>query len=119
MGNQKSDQYFVLPHTDKKQLRYGTKGQERVQSLQTFQRNYVCLMESAYLDMFEDKGAVYIFPLYANMILKIDVKSRAITQEFGNTFLMLFMTVNIEKISDAMYLCAKEREQQYLCVCII
>ena len=48
-----------------------------------FPEEYTYLEGMAYLDMFEKDGYIYIFPFYANMILKVDIEKKEITQAFA------------------------------------
>lgn len=106
-GIKKAGEYFVLPHMNKKIITLWNEKTGEIAKLVDFPKQYGCLTGSAYLNMFEKNGNMYIFPFYANMILKIDVQNRLITQEFTNIFFNADYDSKLENIIDATYLCAE------------
>lgn len=81
-GVKKAGSYFVLPHIDKRVVTLWDGETGEVSELTAFPEGYVCVNRWAYFDMFERAGDIYIFPAYANMILRIDIKSKKIEQAF-------------------------------------
>lgn len=106
-GIKKAGEYFILPHMDKKIVTLWNEETGEIADIVDFPEYYACISGSAYLNMFEENGDMYIFPYYANMILKVDVQNRLITQEFTNAFFEADYELDSESLSDAMYLCAK------------
>ncbi len=105
-GIKKTGEYFVLPHMEKKAITLWNNKTGETTELTEFPEHYACLENFAYLDMFEKNGNIYIFPFYGNMILKVDVENKAITQAFTDMF---FNTkYETEQINYGMYLCAKQ-----------
>ena len=107
-GIKKAGRYFVLPHTEKKAITLWNEENGEITELTAFPQHYAYLEKFAYLDMFEKNGNMYIFPFYANMILKIDVENRIVTQAFPDIFFNTKYDLNTEQISGGMYLCAKQ-----------
>lgn len=107
-GIKKAGRYFVLPHTEKKTITLWNEENGEITELMVFPQQYAYLEKFAYLDMFEKNGNMYIFPFYANMILKIDIENRTIMQAFTDIFFNTKYDFNTEQISGGMYLCAKQ-----------
>ena len=74
--------------------------------LTDFPEDYACLEGSAYLDMFEKNGKLYIFPFFANMILRVDVEKMEISQAFPEIYYDADYDENSENFSSEMYLSA-------------
>lgn len=106
-GVKKCGKYFVLPHAGKKTVTLWNEENGEITELINFPEQYACMEKFAYLDMFEKDGYVYIFPQYANMILKIDVEKKVITQAFTDIFFNTKYETKTEQINGGMYLCAK------------
>ena len=58
--------------------------------------------------MFEKDGYIYIFPFYANMILKVDIEKKEITQAFENIFFNIRYDSDTEENDGRMYMSAKQ-----------
>lgn len=112
-GIKKAGQYFVLPRLDKKVIILWNEENGKVIELTKFPEHYAYSEGRAYLDMFEWKGDMYIFPFYANMILKIDVENKLITQAFSDILCMPNYDTNTEGFSSETYLCVG-RYQNYI-----
>lgn len=98
---------YVLPHMKKKAITIWNEENGEITELTEFPKNYLCLEGYAYLNMFEQNGYIYIFPFFSNMILKVDIKKRKITQAFADIFYDADYDQNSERFSGEMYLCAK------------
>lgn len=109
-GIKQLGEYFVLPHIDKKVITLWNENSGEVIDLVDFPKQYTYLNESAYLEMYENNGFMYIFPFYANMILKIDVQTKTITQGFAEIYFDADYDLYSENFSCPMYLCAKKYE---------
>jgi|GEM_PF-5048285 len=107
-GIKKAGDYFVLPHIDKQKITLWNEENGTVIELMDFPKQYECLTGNAYLDMFEKNGDLYLFPFYANMILKIDIQNKCIVQGFADEFFPTNSGGNSGKFRCAMYLCAKQ-----------
>lgn len=98
---------YVLPHMREKAITIWNEESGEITEITEFPENYACLTGSAYLDMFEQNGELYIFPFYANMILRVNVKSRKISQAFTDIFCDAAYDPHAEPFNGAMYWCAK------------
>lgn len=107
-GAKKAGRYFVLPHQEKPAITLWDEESGETIELTKFPQQYTCYEELAYLDMIESDGNIYIFPLYANMILKVDVENKQIVQGFESIFLNVDYSANSERISEEIYLCVKK-----------
>lgn len=106
-GIKKADKYWVLPQLDKKAVTLWDEEKDEITELRNFPDHYMCLSGNAYLDMYEKDGNVYLFPFYANMILKIDTANKMIGQEYADIFSDAGYGMNPEYSGEAMFLCAK------------
>lgn len=109
-GVKKSREYFVLPHVGKKVITLWNEKNGEITELVNFPEQYACMEENAYLDMFEKDGYIFIFPYYANMILKIDVENKVVTQAFTDIFYDTKYDLSTEQINSGMHLCAKQHD---------
>lgn len=106
-GVKKAGNCFVLPNIEKKEITLWNEETGEIAVLTDFPEKYTCLDGMAYLDMFEKDGYIYIFPFYANMILKIDVENKTVAQAFKDVFFDIRYDLNTET-DGRMYLCAKQ-----------
>jgi len=113
-GVKKIGNCFVLPHVNKSAITIWNEENGEITELTEFPEDYVCLEGYAYLDMFEQNGNLYIFPFFSNMILKVDVENKKITQTFEDIFYDADYDQNSEQFSGAMYLCARQC-QSFVC----
>lgn len=111
-GVKKACNCFVLPNIEKKAITLWNEETGEITVLTDFPEKYTCLDGMAYLDMFKKDGYIYIFPFYANMILKIDVENKTIAQAFKDVFFDIRYDLDTET-DGRMYLCAK-RYQNYI-----
>lgn len=109
-GVKKVGKYFVLPHLEKKAVTLWEEENELVTELTDFPDFYSYYDKNAYLDMFENDGDLYIFPLYANMILKINVENKIITQAFKDVFFEPDYDINSDHFTSETYLCVNKYE---------
>lgn len=106
-GVKKVGDCFVLPHMEKSAVTIWNEENGETTEITEFPKNYACLEGWAYLDMFEQDGAVYIFPLSSNMILKVDVQNRIVTQAFADIFYDADYDSDDKYFIGEMYLCAE------------
>lgn len=106
-GVKKAGRYFVLPHIEKKAITLWNEENGETTELTEFPERYICMEKYAYLDMFEKNGDLYLFPFCANMILKIDVKRKKISQAFPEIFYVPNYDINSVYLSDETYSCVK------------
>lgn len=107
-GVKKAGKYFVLPHLEKKAITLWEEENEFLIELTDFPDHYTYYEKNAYLDMFEKDGNVYIFPFYANMILKIDVENKRIIQVFKDVFFEEDYNIYSDHFISETYLCIKK-----------
>lgn len=107
-GVKKVGNCFVLPHIEKKAITIWNEETGEIAELTDFPEEYTYLEGMAYLDMFEKDGYIYFFPFYANMILKVDIEKKTITQAFENIFSNIRYDSDIEESDGRMYICAKQ-----------
>ncbi len=112
-GVRRAGSYYVLPHIDKEVVTLWNEETGEVIELTEFPEKYTCMKGWAYFDMFERAGKLYVFPAYANMILKIDIETRTITQVFSNVFIHADYNTGSELYSGQIYIYA-EKKQQYV-----
>lgn len=112
-GVKRAGNYFVLPNIEKRAITLWNEKTREMAVLTDFPEEYACLNGMAYLDMFEKDGSIYIFPFYANMILKIDVENKTVTQAFRDIFFDTRYDLDTEEIDGRMYICVK-RYQNYI-----
>ena len=117
-GIKKAGKYFVLPHLDRSAVTLWNEENGEVVELADFPQGYVCLNGSAHLDMFENNGSIYIFPFYANMILKVDVENKAITQEFESVYFDANYDLSTGCCSSQMYMYAQKHDNYILAYAI-
>lgn len=110
-GVKKVGNCFVLPHMEKRAITIWNEENGEITELIDFPKNYACLEGWAYLDMFVQDGAVYIFPLSSNMIIKVDVQNKNITQAFADIFYDVDYNSDVENLGGEMYLCAKRYQE--------
>lgn len=106
-GVKKAGNYFVLPHLERRAITLWNEENGEITELTQFPDGYACLERHAYLDMFEKNGEIYIFPFYANMILKVNVENKRIMQAFPELYFKGDYTVESETFSSYTYLSAK------------
>lgn len=106
-GVKKSGSYFVLPNLDKKAITLWNEESGETVELTEFPEGYMYLDGAPYLDMFERDNNIYIFPIYANMILKVSIEDRTITQAFPDVFFEPDYDINSEQFSRETYWCVK------------
>lgn len=106
-GVKKCGSYFVLPNLDKKAITLWNEENGETVELTEFPEEYMYLEGAPYLDMFEIDNNIYIFPIYANMILKVSIENRTITQAFPEVFFVPDYDINSERFSRETYWCAK------------
>lgn len=107
-GIKKAGDYFVLPHINKQRITLWNEENGTIVEMMDFPKRYECLDRNAYLDMFEKNGNIYIFPFYANMLLKVDIQKKCIVQVFLEEFFVTDIDSYSEKFRCSMYLCARQ-----------
>lgn len=75
-GIKKADRYFVLLRLFEREIILWDEETGEMSKLVDFPEGYACLRGFAYLNMFVMNSKVYIFPIFSNMILKVDVEKR-------------------------------------------
>lgn len=109
-GIKRAGNYFVLPHLERKAISLWDEDSGKLIELTDFPDQYRYWKEHAYLDMFEKDGVIYIFPFYANMILKVDIERKSIVQAFSDVICKPDYDINSEHFSSETYLSIKRYE---------
>lgn len=113
-GIKKAGSYFVMPCIDKNMIVLWNEKTGEVRELTGFPNEYQCSGEtgvSAFLDMVERNGKLYIFPSYANMILRIDVENKTIDQVFDEISFKADYDAGSEAFSGQTYICLEKKQQ--------
>lgn len=107
-GVKKSGRYLVMLHLSKREIILWDEKTGETIKLIDFPENYTCFKGSGseYLDMFEKNGKLYIFPFFANMILKVDIERKVITQAFPEIYYDTDYDEKSESVKCETYLCA-------------
>lgn len=106
-GVKKVGRYLVLLCLFEREIVLWDEETGEILRLADFPKDYACLEGFAYLNMFEKNNNIYIFPIFSNMILKVDVEKRVIEQAFKEVFYDTSYDENSEYFINATYLCAK------------
>lgn len=105
-GVKKSGRYLVMFHLRKREIILWDEETGETIKITDFPKDYACLKGSAYLDIFEKNGKLYIFPFFANMILKVDIEKKVIVQAFPEIYYDADYDEKSENLSSETYLCA-------------
>lgn len=81
-GIKKAADFFVLPHKNEKAVTLWNEKTGELYELTDFPYRYDGIEEWAYLNMYKNQDDIFIFPYYANMILRVDVNNKKIDQAF-------------------------------------
>lgn len=112
-GVKKAGRYLVLLQLFEREIILWDEETGEMSKLTDFPKEYACLRGFSYLNMFEKNNKIYIFPIYSNMILKVDVEKKVIEQAFKEIYYDTSYDENSEHFMNATYLCA-ERSGDYV-----
>lgn len=107
-GVRKAGNCWVLPHFKKRAITIWNEENGEITEITEFPDNYMYLEGLAYLDMYEQDGQIYVFPFFSNMILKVDVKNKKVTQAFADIFYDADYDAASERFCGATYFCAEK-----------
>ncbi|MCI9336285.1 MAG: hypothetical protein HFH93_01900 [Lachnospiraceae bacterium] len=81
-GITKAQGYYVMPHSDKCAVTLWKKEAGETYEIADFPDSFRSVKGYAYLNMYKTENDVLLIPYYANIILKIDVRSKSISNIF-------------------------------------